>query len=107
MKYEISREVFKQRLNDKHTFAMVDVQDAIRAGKLKFEGTVNIPYGPSFSAEFAGQYPQKNQNVILFTLTPGDDAPALAAEQLAQAGYNFVYYYLGSQSDVVLDKGLN
>ena len=107
MKYEIPREVFKQRLTDKHTFVMVDVQDAARAAKLPFEGTLNIPYGADFSAQFAVQFPQKNQNVILFTMTPGDDAPVLAADELAAAGYNFVYYYLGSTSDVVLDKGLN
>lgn len=107
MKYEIPREVFKQRLNDKHTFVMIDVQDAGRAGKLKFEGTVNIPFGDNFAQTFAAQYPQKQQNVILFSLTAGDEAPAQAADALSSAGYSFVYYYRGSSVDVVLDKGLN
>ena len=107
MKYEIPREVFKQRLNERHTFVMVDVQDTTRAGQLKFEGTVNIPYSSDFAGAFAGQYPQKQQNVILFSLTPGDEAPLMAADALEAAGYQFVYFYRGSDKDVVLDKGLN
>ena len=107
MKYEIPREVFKQRLTDKQTFAIVDVQDASRAGKLQFEGTVNIPYDSNFSSAFANQFPQKQQNVILFSLTKGDEAPSQAAESLHSAGYHFVYYYCGTEMDLVLDKGLN
>lgn len=107
MRYEIPREIFKQRLNDKLNFAIIDVQDAGRAGKLKFEGTVNIPFGSDFAKTFAGQYPSKQQNVILFSLTPGDEAPQQAADALEAAGYSFVYYYRGSGQDVVLDKGLN
>lgn len=107
MKYEIPREVFKQRLTDKQNFAIIDVQDTGRAGKLQFEGTVNIPFGGEFAQTFAAQYPQKQQNVILFSLTPGDEAPQQAADALESAGYNFVYYYRGSNLDVVLDKGLN
>lgn len=107
MKYEIPREMFKQRLTDKHTFAIIDVQDAGRAGKVKFEGVVNIPFGSDFAKTFAAQYPKKDQNVILYSLTSGDEAPQQAAEALENAGYNFVYYYRGSTNDVVLDKGLN
>jgi len=107
MKYEIPREVFKQRLTDKHTFVIIDVQDAGRAGKLQFEGTSNIPFTADFAKAFAALYPQKQQNVILFSLTPGDEGPQQAAEALENAGYNFVYYYRGSAQDVVLDKGLN
>lgn len=107
MKYEIPREVFKQRLNDKHTFAIIDVQDAGRAAKVKFDGIVNIPFGSDFATAFAAQYPQKQQNVILYSLTAGDEAPMQAADALASAGYNFVYFYRGTSADEVLDKGLN
>jgi len=107
MKYEIPREIFKQRLNDKLNFVMIDVQDPARAGKLKFEGTSNLPFTPDFAKAFAAQFPEKTQNVILFSLTLGDDKPSLAADALENAGYNFVYYYRGSDADVVLDKGLN
>jgi hypothetical protein len=64
-------------------------------------------YTSQFKTEFTTQYPNKNQNVVLYSLAKGDDAPAKAAEDLAQAGYNFVYYYSGTPDDVVLDKGLN
>lgn len=106
MKYEISREMFKQRLEDKHNFALVDVQESARS-TVKFEGTVSIPASGDFVKNFAGQFAQKEQNVILYSLIPGDDSPGRAADLLEAAGYQFVYFYRGTPQDVVLDKGLN
>jgi hypothetical protein len=106
MKYEISREMFKQRLGDRHTFALVDVQEPARS-TVKFEGTVNIPASGDFVKAFSAQYASMGQNVILYSLTPGDDAPARAADLLEAAGYQFVYFYRGTPADMILDKGLN
>lgn len=105
MKYEISRESFKQRLEDRLNFVFVDLLPEDRT-PVKFANVVHINSG-SFKNEFASQFPNKNQNVILFSLQKGDEAPAKAAEELASLGYNFVYYYSGTSDDVVLDKGLN
>ncbi len=103
MKYEISRESFKQRLEDRLNFVFVDFGQS----QVKFENVVHFNYGPSFTSEFSSKYPNKSQNVILYSLQKGDEAPAKAAQDLSDQGYHFVYFYNGSGDDVVLDKGLN
>lgn len=102
MKYEIPREMFKQRLEHRHNFVMVDVR-----GGAPFENIVGLPYNDGFLGSFSGQFPQKGQNVILFSLKEGDEAPQKAADALSAAGYQYVYWYRGGPGDVVLDKGLN
>ncbi|HXH75795.1 MAG TPA: hypothetical protein VNJ08_12550 [Bacteriovoracaceae bacterium] len=106
MKYEISRESFKQRLEDRLNFVFVDLLPADRT-PAKFENVVHINYSPKFKSDFPAQFPNKNQNVVLYSLQKDDDAPAKAAEDLAGLGYNFVYFYNGTSDDIVLDKGLN
>lgn len=106
MKYEISRESFKQRLEDRLNFAFVSVQPEGKT-PAKYENAVYVNFGPNFKTEFAGLYPNKTQNVILYSLQKGDNTPAEAANALEEAGYHFVYYYKGTPEDVVLDKGLN
>lgn len=106
MKYEISRESFKQRLEDRLNFVLVDLLPAERSAG-KFENVIHINYSSNFKNDFSAKYPDKNQNVIVYSLAKGDDAPAKAADDLAAAGYNFVYYYSGNPDDSLLDKGLN
>lgn len=106
MKYEISRESFKQRLEDRLNFVLVDLQPEDRT-PVKFANVVHINYSSQFKNDFPAQYPNKNQNVVLYSLQKGDANPAQAAEELSSLGYNFVYYYNGTPDDVVLDKGLN
>jgi hypothetical protein len=106
MKYEIPREMFKQRLEDRLNFVFVDLLPADRT-PAKFENVDHINYTSEFKSQFSAKYPNKSQNVILFSLQKGDEAPAKAANDLAELGYNFVYYYNGTAEDVVLDKGLN
>lgn len=106
MKYEIPREAFKQRLEERGNFVFVDLLPADKT-PAKFENVVHLNYGSQFSSEFATQFPNKNQNVIVFSLQKGDETPAKAADDLASAGYHFVYFYKGTPDDVVLDKGLN
>jgi rhodanese-related sulfurtransferase len=106
MKYEIPREMFKQRLEDRLNFVMIDLV-AEDKSPAKFENIVHINYSSNFKNEFAAQYPNKNQNVVVYSLNKGDEAPAQAAEDLKALGYNFVYFYNGTADDAVLDKGLN
>ncbi|MBA2403336.1 MAG: hypothetical protein H0V66_01085 [Bdellovibrionales bacterium] len=106
MKYEIPREMFKQRLEDRLNFVFVDLLPADRT-PVKFNDVVHINYSSQFKNDFSSQYPNKAQNVVLFSLQKGDDAPAKAAQDLAELGYHFVYFYNGTSDDVVLDKGLN
>lgn len=104
MKYEIPRESFKQRLENRLNFVFVDLQAG--NGPAAFENVEKLSYGPSFKDQFVEKYPNKSQNVILYSLG-GDDSPAQAAQDLADAGYQFVYYYNGTKEDSILDKGLN
>lgn len=102
MMYEVSKEIFKQRLCNKHNFAIVDLQAAGH-----FDGVEHIAHDDSFTSNFEAKYPNKAQNVLLFSLMDGDESPKKAAEKLQNAGYHFVYYYRGEKSDLVLDKGIN
>jgi Ni2+-binding GTPase involved in maturation of urease and hydrogenase len=106
MKYEIPREAFKQRLSDRLNFVFIDLLSAEKT-PAKFENIVHMNYGAQFKTDFAAQYPNKNQNVVVYSLQKGDETPAKAANDLSEAGYNFVYFYNGTPDDVVLDKGLN
>ena len=106
MKYEIPREMFKQRLEDRLNFVLVDLLPADRT-PVNFENVVHINYSSKFKNEFPALYPNKTQNVLVYSLQKGDDAPEKAAQDLADLGYHFVYFYNGTAEDVVLDKGLN
>jgi hypothetical protein len=106
MKYEIPREAFKQRLMDRLNFVFVDLLPADKT-PAKFENVVHMNYSSQFKTEFSSQFPNKNQNVIVFSLQKNDETPAKAADDLAELGYQFVYFYNGSPDDVVLDKGMN
>jgi hypothetical protein len=106
MKYEIPREMFKQRLEDRLNFVFIDLVPADRT-PVKFENVEHFNYGSNFKNEFSAKYPNKGQNVMLYSLQKGDDAPSKAANDLADLGYHFVYFYNGTADDVVLDKGLN
>jgi hypothetical protein len=106
MKYEIPREMFKQRIEERLNFVFVDLLPADRT-PVKFENVVHINYSSQFGSDFSSQFPNKNQNIVVYSLQKGDEAPAKAASDLAELGYNFIYYYNGSPEDVVLDKGLN
>ncbi len=106
MKYEIPREMFKQRLEDRLNFVFVDLLPADRT-PVKFENVEHMNYSSNFKSEFVAKYPNKAQNVVLYSLQKGDDAPSKAANDLAELGYHFVYFYNGTSDDVVLDKGLN
>jgi hypothetical protein len=106
MKYEIPREMFKQRLEDRLNFVFVDLLPADRT-PVKFENVEHINYSSKFKSEFEAKYPNKAQNVVLYSLQKGDDAPGRAANDLEELGYHFIYFYNGTSDDVVLDKGLN
>jgi hypothetical protein len=106
MKYEIPREVFKQRLEERMNFIFVDLQP-VDESSAKFENVININYNLEFKNNFSTQYPNKNQNIIIFSLQKGDENPLMAANDLAELGYHFVYFYHGTSDDAILDKGLN
>jgi hypothetical protein len=101
MNYEIPREAFKQRIEDRLNFVFVDLHGT------SFENVEHMNYSGDFKKSFAAKYPNKGQNIIIYSLQKGDRNPEIAAQELADLGYHFVYYYMGSPDDVILDKGLN
>lgn len=106
MNYEIPREAFKQRLEDRMNFVLVDLLPADRT-PVKYENIEHMNYGPDFKQTFSSKYPNKTQNIILFSLEKGDRNPEKAAQELTDLGYHFVYFYHGSADDIVLDQGMN
>jgi hypothetical protein len=104
--YEISREAFKQRLEERLNFVFVDLVPSDKS-LVKFENIEHLGYGPQFKDQFLSKFPNKTQNIVLFSMNKGDNSPEQAAQDLAEAGYNFVYFYKGSPEDSILDKGLN
>lgn len=83
MEYEIPREIFKQRLEDRLNFVCVDLLPADRT-PVKFESVDHLNYSSQFKKKFS----------------------AKAANDLSDLGCHFVYYYNGTADDVVLNKGL-
>jgi hypothetical protein len=106
MNYEIPREAFKQRLEDRLNFVFVDLVPSGKSAS-KFENVESIPYDSEFKTKFSSKFTNKAQNIILYSLEKGDSNPQKASQDLTDLGYNFVYYYQGTPADVVLDKGLN
>jgi hypothetical protein len=104
MKYEVGREIFKQRLEDRMNFVMINTQTHPTQF---FENIDHCPFNGDFVQKISTKVPLKTQNILLFTLEAQDQSAAEAASALQKAGYKFVYYYQGSDQDVVLDKGLN
>lgn len=109
MMYEISREIFKQRLLDRLNFHFINIssKEDFEKVDLKKE-TNNISYGANFADELQKQVSEKDSNIILYSFNPEDQSSLTkAAEDAKSSGFNFVYYYQGTKEDNILDKGLN
>ena len=106
MKYEIPREAFKQRLEERLNFVLVDLAP-VDSTNAKLDDIVQLNYGEHFKEQFSSKFPSKTQNILLYSLKKDDYSPAKAADELAELGYHFVYYYNGSPEDLILDKGIN
>lgn len=107
MMYEIPKEAFKQRLENKLNFAFIDINENREQDKTTLDGVEFMNYGDGFSSTVSAKYPDKTKNILIFSLKKGDERPKMAAEKLSEAGYHFVYYYRGEATDVILDKGIN
>jgi hypothetical protein len=90
MKYEIPREAFKQRLENRLNFVLVDLLP-VEKTPVRFENVVNMSYSSNFKSDFSSKYPDKKQNIILYSLEKNDQTPAKAASELEELGYHFVY----------------
>ncbi|MDA8793917.1 hypothetical protein N9N67_11770 [Bacteriovoracaceae bacterium] len=109
MMYEISREIFKQRLLDRLNFHLINISSKDNFDKVELKKeTGHISYGANFVDELQKQVSDKDSNIILFSFNPEDNASLTSAANDAKlSGFNFVYYYQGSKEDNILDKGLN
>jgi len=107
MMYEIPKEAFKQRLENKLNFALIDINENREKEQTVLDGVEFMNFSENFSAIISSKYPDKAKNILIFSLSKGDERPKMAAQKLSDDGYHFVYYYRGEPTDVVLDKGIN
>jgi hypothetical protein len=106
--YEISRESFKQRLEDRNTFIFIHVCSEEKDFSLNtFKDSKNLLWNKDFSLQLENISKDKKTNLLFYTLTENHDESRKAAELAAASGHEFVYFYLGTPSDKLLDQGLN
>ena len=82
MMYEISKEAFKQRVENPLNFAFVNTSESI-------EGIE--------STEISSL--KKDQNILIFSLDCQNREPSKLANKLESEGFEFVYFYEGSVED--------
>jgi hypothetical protein len=104
MNYEIPREMFKQRLDERLNFILIDIS---KNPSNVFKDTESLVFSGSFKQDIEKKFPDKIKNYLLFSFVNNDENLKLAAREMENSGYQFVYYYQGSEKDIVLDKGLN
>ena len=105
--YEISKESFKQRLEDRLNFQFVDVTDTVKNPMEGFKDVNRIPFNGQFLSEIKSKNITAQTNMIIFSLDKHSKDAKKAAELLKAEGYHFVYYFIGNPEDVILEKGLN
>lgn len=93
MFYEVSREIFKQRVEKPAGFAIID----LTKNGSGIKDTEKFAYSEKLISEISAKYPEKTQNILLFTLDEGDSSPKVTGQKLADEGYHFVYYYHGDK----------
>ena len=110
MFYEISQEIFKQKLEKQLNFYIIYVGSNAVFGQINLKKIEFISYQQEFLETFVFRFPNKIQNIILFSFEPllitQNDWSDLM-KKIKELGYQFIYYYRGHLSDNILDKGLN
>jgi len=108
MVYEISREIFKQKLLDRSNMLILQISGDTASAEVPYKEVVAMKWTENFSSTFSSNYPNKNQSYLLYAFDGDASQAKKAAECVAGLGYPFVYYYQGHfQADSVLDKGIN
>ena len=106
--YEISKESFKQRLEERGNFFLFELfGHESGANTAHFKEVVAISNIEQLGTQLQQSCPNKSANLLFFSLIPGSQQAKKAAHQAAELGYHFCYYYQGSIQDQLLDKGLN
>jgi len=107
MMYEISKESFKQRLEERLNFQFIDVTDTLKNSIESYKDVHRVLFNTQFLAEIKSKNIGINTNVIIFSLDKHSKDAKKAAELLKSEGFHFVYFYIGNPEDVILEKGLN
>lgn len=94
MFYEISREIFKQRVEKPLNFAIIDLTQ----GGSGLPSTSQMVYSEDFMNEFSKSHADKGQSILLFSLDMDDHSPKVAGKKLSESGYQAVYYYHGNKN---------
>lgn len=106
--YEISKEVFKQRLEDRLNFQLIDATDYSKSPATQsFKDVLTIPFNAQFSENLKSKGILPQTNIIVFCLDKHSKDAKKAAELLHGQGFHYTYYYQGNLDDFVLEKGIN
>lgn len=104
MVYEISREVFIQRLHSPLNFKMIGLNSKKYAhGPLLGQHMHLVFYEDEFQGQIEEMGLQPTDNILLYSFQSGDQDPRIAAEYLEKRGYHFVYYFRGHPGDAQLE----
>jgi len=82
MMYEISKEAFKQRIENPLNFAFVNTSESIEGIEATEVSSL-----------------KKDQNILIFSLDSSNQEPSKLAQKLDSEGFQFVYFYEGSIED--------
>lgn len=106
--YEISKESFKQRLEERGNFFLIEVSSpdhSLEKASFKEVHLLNDLQGLSQRLDQLAV--TKGANLLFFSLVAGHQGPKKAAQAAADLGYHFCYFYQGIPNDHLLDQGLN
>ncbi len=104
LNYEISREIFAQRLKTPLNFTFIGLNSKKLCFGKKLSSVEHLSYDPeNFFSDFQHLKIGPTENVVIFSLKRGDRDPQLASKTLRELGYRWVYYFRGRPSDARLE----
>jgi hypothetical protein len=105
MIYEISKEMFKQKLHKPVNFKFVHLAPSAVEHD-KFNDFPNIPFDGQFLGKFKETIGEKESNILLFNFSDREQLEK-ATEALKNDGYLNVYFFAGSQGDELMADKIN
>lgn len=102
----ISREEFKKSIHNSDRYHIIDVAPQEFSQTHAIKNAVNISFGQTDFEQKLKEQLAANKAVVLFCLN-GDHDALTSATQVASGLTAKVYYYSGSEQDVILQNKIN
>lgn len=104
MFYEISREVFFQRLKEPLNFKIIGLNsEKYCKGPKTLKYTHVVFYEDEVDSLVTEHGLEKTDNILFFSFQSGDQDPRIAAEYLHERGFSTVYFFRGHPGDAQLE----